>query len=205
MEVDRQVRNLEYFVATNNRSIYGMQWGDPDELGILMPVRDMLLDSLSQDMTVLEIGSGGGRWSRYFRENVTKAILVDASTASETCIRTHCDWSGFEFLISHDGLLPQIPDCSVDLAFSFDVFVHFHRELFEAYLADVYRVLKPGAKWILHYAKSYPEPCYNDECFYFYDDADFANMATMAGFDDTGAVIEFREGHGSVLRVLRRR
>ncbi|HEU5142044.1 MAG TPA: hypothetical protein VFU04_02690, partial [Solirubrobacterales bacterium] len=46
--------------------IYGMEWGDPDVLPPLKHVRDnYLLPYLDPTKTVLEIGPGGGRWTRY--------------------------------------------------------------------------------------------------------------------------------------------
>src|ERR1700685_3792102 len=46
--------------------IYGLEWGDPQNLPALRWVRDhYLLPYVNPDHTAIEIGPGGGRWTRY--------------------------------------------------------------------------------------------------------------------------------------------
>lgn len=129
-EWERQAKGVELFVSSrqNESQIYGLHWGDPDKHENLRRVlNDFLLANLHSDMYVIEIGSGGGRWSRYFPGRVARAWLVDATPASEVAIRSHCNWPGFSFVLSTDGALPKIPTSSLDFAFSFDTFVHFEK------------------------------------------------------------------------------
>lgn len=49
-----------------NGGLYGLEWGDPECDPPLVYVKNhFLLEHLSTDATVLEIGPGGGRWTRY--------------------------------------------------------------------------------------------------------------------------------------------
>ena len=46
--------------------IYGLEWGDPQTDPALRWVRDhYLLPYVNPDHTAIEIGPGGGRWTRY--------------------------------------------------------------------------------------------------------------------------------------------
>jgi hypothetical protein len=46
----------------------------------------------------------------------------------------------------------MIPDASVDFVFSFDSFVHLRREIVQAYLSELARILKMGGKGFLHHS-----------------------------------------------------
>jgi hypothetical protein len=46
----------------------------------------------------------------------------------------------------------MIPDSSVDFVFSFDSFVHLRRDLVEAYLNELGRILKVGGKGFIHHS-----------------------------------------------------
>jgi SAM-dependent methyltransferase len=201
-EAERQVAALDAF---QGGGIYGLQWGSPDSDAHLVAVRDgFLLDNLRPGMSAVEIGAGGGRWSRYFVGRVARALLVDATPASERAIRAHCDWPGFEFVVSHDGSLPRIPDDSIDFAFSFDTFVHFEPTLFDGYLAQLGRVLKPRAKLVLHYAKRWPECEQDERCFRYRQDAEVERVCGGVELVPTGRNLELRCGFGSVVREFRK-
>lgn len=150
-------------------------------------------------MTALEIGSGGGRWSRYFAGRVTRACLVDATVASEIAIRSHCDWPGFGFIVSPDGALPALQSESIDFAFSFDTFVHFDPALFDRYIVELGRVLKPSAKFILHYARRWPECEQDDTIFFYREKEDVKRLLAEFGFGLTGRELELRGGFGSIV------
>lgn len=47
-------------------SVYGLQWGDPQNHPALRWVRDHYLSPyVTPDHTAVEIGPGGGRWTQY--------------------------------------------------------------------------------------------------------------------------------------------
>jgi SAM-dependent methyltransferase len=203
VEAAQQAESLERFVAAGHHreAIYGLQWGDPRISPPLARVKDeFLLPALGPAITVLEIGCGGGRWSRYFHGRVKKAFLADATPAAEIAVRAHTDWDGFEFLMSVGGRLTGLADASIDYVFSFDTFVHFHRELFDGYVREIGRVLKPGGLLHLHHAARWPEAEINERSFQYRDARDIEALCSSAALRLTNRLIEFRGGYGSVLR-----
>lgn len=126
------------------------------------PERDMrppawllaaLKEHAREGMTILEIGTGAGLWtseiinraSRYHAVDYSERLLfevMETPFARElSCLTLHHD---------ETARMPGVPDHSVDLAFSFDVFVHFKIDLVHQYLRSLRRVLRPGGTLLLH-------------------------------------------------------
>ena len=150
-EAERQRYGLELYVEAGDFSrYYGIQYGDP-----AAPKFDTAREILSTEpgSTVMEIGSGGGRWSQFIIGKASRSILVDGTPASEAAIRGHfLVPDSTEFIVSPGGKLPTVPDASVDFVWSFDTFVHFDPLLFWAYCREVARVLRSGGRFMLYYA-----------------------------------------------------
>jgi SAM-dependent methyltransferase len=112
--------------------------------------------------------------------------------------------------VSQDGNLPEIPDSSVDWVWSFDTFVHFHPELFDRYLREIARVLRPGGPGCkggllhLHYAVAWPGLEHNADCFQYRQPEQVADLAYTLGLHRTGRRVEYRSGFGSLLEEFRR-
>lgn len=103
--------------------------------------------------TVLEIGSGTGLWTQHVIERAGRYHAVDYSArllfeAMEHRFRKHMG----KLHLHHDekAKLPNVPDASIDIVFSYDVFVHFKPDLVHQYLASLRRVLKPDGRILLH-------------------------------------------------------
>jgi len=129
--------------------------------------------------------------------------LVDGTLATEQAIRNKIDLTGTDvrFYASPTGTLPFLADASVDALFTFDVFVHFHRTLFEAYLAELRRVLKPGGHFVFHYAKLYiPE---NKANFFEYVSDDQTKQYLQALNWAVESETDFQMGAGSKMIVGR--
>jgi SAM-dependent methyltransferase len=163
------VRNLEKYVAAGD---FARPWGErewtPADTPYLVDMRARFLDPfVCPGKTIMEIGSGGGRMSQFLWDRGPSAeaqgghgltILVDGTEASGDAIRAafgeRLPRDGrILFAVCPDGRLPFLGNGSVDFVFSFDVFVHFHRDLFFAYLETVARVLKDGGFFSLHFAR----------------------------------------------------
>ena len=57
-------------------------------------------------------------------------------------------------LYSSDGMTIPLPDCSIDFVYSFIVLQHVEKvQVFESYLVDSMRVLKPGGYGILYFGR----------------------------------------------------
>jgi ubiquinone/menaquinone biosynthesis C-methylase UbiE len=174
-EAERQQGALRAFVRSGGPAtrVYGLEWGNPRRDPIQAEVlRRFLLPFLSPPGTVLEIGAGGGRWTREMAGRAVRLILVDGVPEFEAAIRQHLPDLDATFLVAPEGRLPDIPDESVDFVFSFDTFVHFHRPLFDTYVETAGRVLRPGGHFVLHHARHYPGCEHGPSCFQYRDEPD---------------------------------
>ncbi len=112
-----------------------------------------LKETARPGMSVLEVGSGAGLWTQHLIEQAGTYHAVDYSARLlyEAIEPRFARYIG-KLRLHHDekALLADVPDASVDLAFSFDVFVHFKPDLVHQYLRAMHRVLKPGGTILLH-------------------------------------------------------
>ena len=102
--------------------------------------------------TILEIGSGMGRWSQFLRGCSEKLILFDISPRCLDVCRERFGEEGLEYRLGDGRTLRPLPDRSVDFAFSFESLIHTEADDLVSYLQDLARVLKPGAVCFLHHS-----------------------------------------------------
>lgn len=112
--------------------------------------------------TILEIGPGFGRWSKYLKDLCGRLILVDIS---EKCVAA-CDerFASSEHVTAHvnDGAsLDVVPDESIDFVFSFDSLVHAEEEVIEVYLREISRKLEKNGIGIIHHSNAGELPKYH--------------------------------------------
>lgn len=88
--------------------------------------------------TILELGCGHGRWTRFLRPHCDRLIGVDLSPSGvERCRERFAGDPGVEFH-ANDGLsLAKVPNRSIDFVFSFDALVHVDRDVVESYLKQL--------------------------------------------------------------------
>jgi len=133
--------------------IYGMAWGDPELVPPLRFIRDRyLMPYVNPAHTAVEIGPGGGRWTRYLL-GFGRLYLVDfhAEILAEAK-RTFRRYSHVYYIVNHGHEFPGIPPSSVDFLFSFGTFVHLELPIIAAYLAAMKTILKPDANVVLQYS-----------------------------------------------------
>lgn len=94
-------------------------------------------------------------------------------------------------------MLPAIPTASVDYVFSFDTFVHFDPPLFDAYLGEIARVLRPGGVLHLHYAQALTEN--QSEEFRYREPAELFGLMGRLGFEPPARRWFRGDGWGSVM------
>jgi SAM-dependent methyltransferase len=105
--------------------LYGLQWGDPDHYLILRPIRDhWLLPYVQPDQVALEIGPGGGRWTRYLLP-FRRLYVVDHYAELLAELRKNFARSNIVEILNNGTDFPGVPKASVDFVFSFGVFVPF--------------------------------------------------------------------------------
>ncbi len=132
--------------------IYGMEWGDPETLPPLIYVREhYLLPYIDRSKTVLEIGPGGGRWTRYMMGAGT-IYAVDYHQELLGELHRYVRGSNLHPILNNGDDFPGVPDASIDFVFSFGAFVHLDVDIIERYLANLRRVLAPGAIVVIQYS-----------------------------------------------------
>jgi SAM-dependent methyltransferase len=132
--------------------IYGMEWGDPEAWPPLRYMRDHFLKPyVDPGATIVEIGPGGGRWTRYVL-SARRIYAVDYHQELLDELRRSCDRPNITFVKNGGDDFPGVPDGAADFIFSFGCFVHVEVDVIERYLANMRRLLKPESNVVLHYA-----------------------------------------------------
>ncbi|MEZ5978222.1 MAG: class I SAM-dependent methyltransferase [Planctomycetota bacterium] len=104
---------------------------------------------------MLEIGPGGGRFTAELLAAGPRSLaLLDLSPKClEMCRERFGDRDGsIRYLLGDGTSVPIEEDGSIDLVFSFDVFVHVERPEVLGYFRDFARLLAPGGHGVVHYA-----------------------------------------------------
>jgi SAM-dependent methyltransferase len=131
---------------------YGLEWGDPDHVEPLVYVREHFLEPyLSPNGTVVEIGPGGGRWTRYMLV-ARRIYAVDYHQELLDELRKTINRPNVTFVKNHGSDFPDVPDHSIDFIFSFGCFVHLDQDIIAHYLANMRRLLLPRSNVVLQYS-----------------------------------------------------
>lgn len=132
--------------------IYGLQWGNPQDVPFLRHVRDrFIIPYVNPDHTAIEIGPGGGRWTRYMLGFGT-LHAVDYHHRLLRELTRSFRAPHLQTIKNNGADFPGVPDKSVDFIFSFGVFVHLDANIIAAYLREMHRVMKPGAFAVIQYS-----------------------------------------------------
>ncbi|MHC4847741.1 MAG: class I SAM-dependent methyltransferase [Planctomycetota bacterium] len=136
------------------KDLYGMEWGNPDQRTVLRYIREQfLLPYLGAEVTVLEIGPGGGRWTRDMT-GVRKLYAVDFYEEILRELKRNFEQPNIEFIHNNGTDFPGVPEGSIDFLWSFDCFVHLDLPLIEAYLENMRPLLHARSNVVLHYSDS---------------------------------------------------
>lgn len=168
--MEEQLTPAEYFeqyaqkyeVKANQH--LGDEWNRPAYIGLDVPA-EQIVEHLDQHVfapfigqvdVILEIGAGGGRYSEILLLKCQRLILSDiALTMVDYLRQRYAANHKVEYLLL-DGLgLSPTPAESVDLVFSYGVFLFLPHWDFYRYLTEIYRVLKPGGQAIIHHANTF--------------------------------------------------
>jgi SAM-dependent methyltransferase len=134
------------------RDFYGLEWGDPEVDWSLRFLRDRYARAyVNPSHTALEIGPGGGRWTRYLL-GFGKLYVVDYYPAMFKELKKNFSKPNMVFVLNHGTDFPGVPEGSIDFLFSFDCFVHLEADIIDAYLKNIFHVLKPGGNAVIHYS-----------------------------------------------------
>jgi SAM-dependent methyltransferase len=112
----------------------------------------LIAPSVTADMHVLEIAPGHGRWTEALVARAQKATVVDLSQTCLDFCRARFAGKNVDYFLTDGASLPPELTGSIDFLWSFDAFVHMAPGVIEAYLREIARVLKPGARAIVHHS-----------------------------------------------------
>ncbi len=150
----------EYENSHEDLENYGYTWGDPenpnDPLGDYLAINKLLRQNINENSTILEIGSLGGKWTKYMLRG-GHLILVDINEYFIDVIKKRFSKEHtrkMEFYISRGNELKGIKDKSVDVVFCLDTLVRVKKEFIFDYIKEIKRVLKEQGKAILHLPNS---------------------------------------------------
>jgi SAM-dependent methyltransferase len=133
--------------------LYGNEWGAIKDVPPLAHVLDhWVLPYVSADKVALEIGPGGGRWTRHllgFSQLYAVEYYPDLLAELR---RNFGKFPNIKFINNNGSDFPGVDDGAIDFCFSFGVFVHLDFHIIEAYLDNLKRVMKPQGHVVLHYS-----------------------------------------------------
>ncbi len=132
--------------------VYGYEWGNPDNRPKLMHVRDhFVLPYINSTQCALEIGPGGGRWTKYLL-GFKRLYCVDYHQEMLDELRVNYNEENIVFIKNNGTDFPEIEDKSIDFLFSYGTFVHLDIDLIESYLINMRRLLNSGSMVVIQYS-----------------------------------------------------
>ena len=139
-------------ILTSKNDLYGLEWGDPDSVSPLRYVRNNFLTPyITPDSTVVEIGPGGGRWTRYMLP-ARKVYAVDYHEELLKELRKNFKNENICLVKNNGDDFPGIQKASIDFIFSFGTFVHLDLEIIDGYLKNMKPLLKNDANVVIQYS-----------------------------------------------------
>lgn len=141
-------RMLAEFEESAQEPHWGDRWGDPETCEPYVEVRRRFVEPyLRPGLDVVEIGSGGGRWTQYLLPSARRLVVVELNPESFDHLRRRFPayLDRLEFQRTNGYEISSVSGASIDLVFTLDVFVHLEPDGIGNYLAEIERVLRPGA------------------------------------------------------------
>ncbi|MBY0563502.1 MAG: class I SAM-dependent methyltransferase [Hyphomonadaceae bacterium] len=139
--------------------LYGLHWGDPEANPVLRRVVERFIKPhVGRDKVLLEIGPGGGRWTRYLIDNCKTLYAVDYHRELLDVLHENFNHPHIVDIVNSGCDFPGVPAKEVDFLFTFGVFVHLDLDIIEQYLENMRAILKPDARVFIQYSdKTKPE------------------------------------------------
>jgi ubiquinone/menaquinone biosynthesis C-methylase UbiE len=130
----------------------------------------LLLSELRPDDIFLDIGGGDCRVALSVAPHVAKSIVVDVSDA---LVPRVIKATNFEFVKNRCADIP-VPDGSVSFIYSNQVLEHIHPDDVDERMREIYRILKPGGRYLCRTPNRFSGP--HDISMYFDDVAQGTHM-----------------------------
>ena len=101
----------------------------------------------------VEIAPGFGRWTEFLREHCDELIGVDvAEKCVKACRRRFRRDRRLTFFANDGRSLPMVASGCAGFVFSFDSLVHVERDVMDAYVREVARILRDDGVAFLHHS-----------------------------------------------------
>jgi 2-polyprenyl-3-methyl-5-hydroxy-6-metoxy-1,4-benzoquinol methylase len=129
----------------------GDEWGGPEFADRII---ELVGPYLGPQVDVLELGCGGGKFSRRLAPRCRSLLCSDIS--SEMIDHTHATLSArglgenVDYVVLNGLDFSGVPDESADFIFSYDVLLHLPPENVFSYMCDARRVLRDNGILMLH-------------------------------------------------------
>ena len=147
---------------------------------------------------MLEIGPGGGRWTRYLL-GARRLYLIDYHQELLDELARSFRGSKLTMIRNNGSDFPGVPAGCVDFLFSFGCFVHLDLDIIESYLDNIAAVLKPDGIAVLHYSDKTKPNAQQNSSFSDNDPARMRTRITSRGFtiyeEDTASI-----SHSAIVR-----
>ena len=113
-----------------------------------------LFDDLKEfrNKKILEIAPGHGRITQFLSILAKELIVADLNPNCITKTKEKLGDHVSKYFVCDGKSLPFIDDESQDLVFSYDSFVHMHKNVIDDYLSEINRVLVDNGKGIIHHS-----------------------------------------------------
>ncbi len=101
----------------------------------------------------MEIACGFGRITAEVLERCKEIDNLYVSDLNENCVAGCVRRFGKRisgYYVNDGFTLPMVQDLSMDFVYSYDAFVHMHKDVVFSYIKEIHRILKPGSYCFLH-------------------------------------------------------
>jgi 2-polyprenyl-3-methyl-5-hydroxy-6-metoxy-1,4-benzoquinol methylase len=130
----------------------GEEWGGPAFADYI--VETLVAAELGPDRDVLELGCGGGKFSKRLAPRCRSLLVTDISLAMVEHAKEELASAGLsgnaEFRVLSGTDFNGVEDASLDFVFSYDVMLHLQPQNVFSYLVDARRILRDNGVFMLH-------------------------------------------------------
>ena len=137
-----------------NEKHYGERWGEVEKEPILKSIKEkFVLPFVNEDKSVLEIGPGGGRWTKYLL-NCKKLYCLDLNPRSLDYVENRFgSQTNITYILNKGNDFPNIPKNSIDFIFSYGTFVHFDIGVTVDYICNMMNILSNNSNIVIKYSE----------------------------------------------------
>jgi len=137
-----------------NEKHYGERWGEVEKDPILKSIKEkFILPFVNEDKSVLEIGPGGGRWTKYLL-NCKKLYCIDLNPESLDYVKNRfSSQNNITYILNKGNDFPNIPNSSIDFVFSYATFNHFDIGVIVDYLSGMTDILSDNSNVVIQYSE----------------------------------------------------